>query len=188
MRIAFLATTLPLALLAACGGPQESQANDAQANISMGQRVPATATSTDLSAMTGAAVSKEEAKLAMHERHESMEKIGKASKAVRRELESDTPNLGAIRQSASTIAEQSKYTASQFPKGSGPDVGKTGAKPEIWANAQDFTAKTANFQQAAQAFNQAAGGNDIAAIKKSFADLGGTCKACHDKYRAEMKH
>ena len=38
------------------------------------------------------------------------------------------------------------------------------------------------------AFNQAAAGNDVAAIKKSFADLGNSCKACHDKYRAEEKH
>ena len=28
----------------------------------------------------------------------------------------------------------------------------------------------------------------IGPIKARFADMGGTCKACHDKYRAEMKH
>jgi cytochrome c556 len=67
-------------------------------------------------------------------------------------------------------------------------VGKTGAKLAIWENPQDFIAKAGDFEKAAQAFGTAAGGNDVAAIKKSFADLGGTCKACHDKYRTEMKH
>lgn len=190
MRIALLATTISFALVAGCGGPKESQANDAQANISVGDRTGAAATGTTVNTPTGQAVTGDEAKRVMHERHESMEKIGKAMKAAGRELKSDSPNLDTIRQSASTIADQSKNTGSLFPKGTGPDVGKTGAKADIWANAntQDFTAKVANFQKAAAAFNTAAGGNDVAAIKKSADDLGGTCKACHDKYRSEMKH
>jgi cytochrome c556 len=188
MRIALFATTISLALLAGCGSPKQSQANDAQANISANAHVPATATGTTLDAPTGQAVTGDEAKHALKERHESMEKIGKAMKAAGRELKSDSPNLGTVRDSAKTMAEQSKYVGSQFPKGSGPEAGKTGAKAEIWANPQDFTAKLSNFQKAAGAFNQAAGGNDVAAIKKSFADLGGTCKACHDKYRSEMHH
>lgn len=188
MRIALLATTMSFALLAGCGSAKQSQANDAQANISTGSRVASNATGTTLDAPTGQAATKDEAQRALKERHESMEKIGKAMKAAGRELKSDNPNLTTVRQSANTLAEQAKYVGSQFPKGSGPEAGKTGAKTEIWANPQDFTAKLSDFQKAAATFNQAAAGNDLAAIKKSFEDLGGTCKACHDKYRAEMKH
>jgi cytochrome c556 len=67
-------------------------------------------------------------------------------------------------------------------------VGKTGAKPDIWQNAQDFSTKLHNFQLAAASFNAAAAGPDAAAIKTRFTELGNTCKACHDKYRAEMHH
>jgi cytochrome c556 len=35
------------------------------------------------------------------------------------------------------------------------------------------------------AFQQAAQGNDVEAIKAAHAKLGGTCKACHDKFRED---
>jgi cytochrome c556 len=75
-----------------------------------------------------------------------------------------------------------------FPQGTGPELGKTGAKPEIWQNRQDFATKLRNFQSAANAFHIAASANDVGVTKDRFADLGGTCKACHDKYRSEMHH
>jgi cytochrome c556 len=109
-------------------------------------------------------------------------------KAIGREVKSDSPNLDTIRASAKTITDFAPRVASLFPPGTGPDVGKTGAKPEIWQNPQDFVAKAGDFQKAAQAFGAAAGGSDANAIKARFADLGDSCKACHDKYRAKMKH
>jgi len=123
----------------------------------------------------------------MHERHEGMETIGKANKAANREL-GGAPNLAVVRTSAAQIADLSRKASGWFPAGTGPDVGKTRAKPEIWQNPQDFAAKAHNFQVAAQAFNAVAATGDINAMKARFADLGGTCKACHDKYRAEEKH
>ena len=36
--------------------------------------------------------------------------------------------------------------------------------------------------------NATVAGNDVNAMKAGFGNLGGTCKACHDKYRAEMHH
>jgi cytochrome c556 len=75
-----------------------------------------------------------------------------------------------------------------FPAGTGPDVGETRAKPDIWQDAQDFSSKLHDFQIAAQAFDAAARSGDVDAIKARGADLGGACKACHDKYRAEEKH
>lgn len=186
MRSKLFAATAALSLLGACNW-QDGQANNAQGNVSAGDRPPAEATGTTAGAPTGVA-SKDEAAKIMKQRHESMEKIGKAMKAAGRELKADSPNLATIRASASTIADESKHTGTYFPQGTGPDVGKTGAKADIWANPQDFTAKVAAFQKAAQAFNTSAAGNSVPDIKKSFDDLGGSCKACHDKYRAEMKH
>lgn len=173
--------------LAACGGPETSQANNAQANISNAGREDNNAAA---SIVHNASLATGKADLAavMHERHEGMESIGKANKAVRRELEGGSPNLATVRQSAAQIASLSRKASGWFPAGTGPEAGKTGAKAEIWQNPQDFAAKLHNFQVAAQAFNAAAAGNDVGAIKGRHADLGGTCKACHDKYRSEMHH
>lgn len=124
----------------------------------------------------------------MHERHDGMENIGKANKAAFHELQASSSDLGVLRSSASTIAGLSRAASHWFPAGTGPDVGKTRAKQAVWQNPQDFAAKLHNFQVAAQAFNAAAAAGDANGMKERFADLGGACKACHDKYRAEEQH
>jgi cytochrome c556 len=172
------------AVLAACGGAETSQANNAQANIANAAAPAATAAAS----VVAAGVSGAKAAAVMHERHEGMETIGKNFKALHREFDAASPDMAVVRSSAGTIAALSKKASGWFPGGTGPEVGKTGAKPEIWQNRQDFAAKLAAFQKAAQLFNAVAAGNDLGAAKARYADLGGTCKACHDKYRSEMKH
>ncbi len=189
MRLMLLSAAAGLSL-AACGGPQSSQANNVQANISNDARPKETAAA---SAVTGTGsvpmspVAGEQAKALMHERHEGMESIGKASKAIHDQLQGGSPDLGLVRSSAAKITDLSQKASGWFHAGTGPDVGKTGARPEIWQNPQDFSAKLANFQAAAKAFQEAANGNDIAAIKAKLGPLGQACKACHDKYRSKME-
>ena len=178
MRVALIAVAGACAMLAACGGPkasQEEKSSDAKPAPSV-------------MAMVAAPVSGANAAKIMHERHEGMETIGKANKAIRRELETSSPNVGTIRASAAQIADLAKKSSGWFPAGTGPEVGKTGAKPEIWQNQQDFAAKLRGFQEAAKAFNAAAMSGDAPSIKTKFGELGQSCKACHDKYRSEMHH
>lgn len=175
MRVLVIAATCALV---ACGSSQSSQANNADSNAAANAAAAAVA----------APVSGAKAAAIMHERHEGMETIGKANKELRRELGGGSPDLVAVRASAAKIADLSKKASGWFPAGTGPDVGKTGAKPEIWQDPKDFAAKLASFQRAAAAFNSAASGGDLAAIHARYSDLGGTCKACHDKYRSEMHH
>jgi cytochrome c556 len=139
-------------------------------------------------ASVAAKVSGPQAAQIMHQRHEGMENIGKAFKTLHREFDSPSPFAPTVKTSAAQIASLSKQASHWFPEGTGPEVGKTGAKPEIWQNPQDFTAKLSAFQRAAQVFNAAAASGDMNAAKSRYADLGGTCKACHDKYRSEMHH
>jgi len=191
MRIAMFAAAGACALLAACGGSKTSPSNNAQANLSEEGRTDPTANTTASNAMVLLAakpVSGDQAKKVMHERHEGMEATGKAAKGLKRELDKGSPDLAAVRASAAELANLAQKSSGWFPAGTGPNVGKTGAKPEIWQNPQDFAAKVAAFQKAASAFNAAAKGNDVGAIKARFGDLGQSCKACHDKYRAEMHH
>ena len=135
-----------------------------------------------------ARVSGPQAAQIMHTRHEGMETIGKNGKAINRELTGSSPDLAVVRHGAAQIASLSHQASGWFPAGTGPEVGKTGAKPEIWQNPEDFAAKLHNFQVAAGAFNAAAAGGDVGVIKARFNDLEGACKACHDKYRSEMHH
>jgi cytochrome c556 len=194
MRIAMFAAAGACVLLCACGGPQTSQANNAQANISNDSRTEnaavanAAPTSNGMAMLAAPAVSGAAAQKVMHERHEGMETIGKATKAIKRELDGSSPNMAVVSAGAAQIADLSRRASGWFPGGTGPDVGKTGAKPEIWQNPQDFASKLHNFQAAATAFNTAAMSGDVNAIKGKFGELGQACKACHDKYRSEMHH
>ena len=73
---------------------------------------------------------------------------------------------------AAKIADLSQKASGWFPKGTGPELGKTGAKPEIWQNPKDFAAKLSQFPGAARAFNAAAASGDLNAIKARGGDLG----------------
>ena len=190
MRIGMIAAAC--VMLAACGGPQTSQANNAQANISNESRdanaAAASTTTADQTAMLTGPVSGQQALTIMHERHEGMETIGKSAKAIKRELGGASPDMAEVRAGAAQIADLSRKASGWFPAGTGPDVGKTGARPEIWQHQQDFASKLHAFQEAAKAFNVAAMSGDVNTIKTRFGELGQSCKACHDKYRKEMHH
>ncbi len=121
----------------------------------------------------------------MKERHENYEKLGKAIKAIGRTLKSASPDLAVVRTNADTISTLAPQVKGWFPPGTGPDVGKTDAKAEIWQKTDDFNAKADNFARAATAFQAAARGGDLAAIRTAQGDLGKSCKACHDLYREE---
>lgn len=180
MRTALLAAIACLAL-AACGGPETSQANS-------GNTAAPAATSSNMAMVAVRPLPKAQALKVMHERHEGMEAVGRHNRTLRRQLTSGSPSVSAVRTAAGAIAKLSASASGWFPLGTGPDVAKTGARPEIWQNQRDFAAKLRNFQLAARALNAAAAGNDVGTMKARFANLGGTCKACHDKYRKEMKH
>jgi cytochrome c556 len=182
MRNALLAATAAVALLSGC----RQSADNPAANVVTprnGQVLPIM----DAAIAIRTPATKEAALKLMHARHENMEKIGKAFKLAGRELKAGAPNLATVRSSAATIAGFAPKVPSWFPSGTGPDVGKTLAKPEVWQKPADFAAKAKTFREAALAFNATAKAGDMAAITASFADLGKTCKACHDNYRSEIK-
>ena len=176
-----IAVTGAILLLAACreaGEPAEPVENQA-----------ASAAENEVAAPPLAPPPTREAALKlMHDRHENMEDIGKATKAAGRTLKSNSPDLAVIRASAATYSELAPHVPSWFPPGTGPDVGKTYAKPAVWEKPEDFAQKTRDFQAAVRKFDSAAKGGDVAAVKAAFGDLGKTCKSCHDSYRTEHKH
>ncbi|MBV9528862.1 cytochrome c [Sphingomonas sp.] len=187
MRIALFATTTAFVLLGACGGPHANSSNTTAANTGNSASPPQVAAGSNADPdMTP--VSADQAKTVMHERHEGMESIGKTTKTLKRELDSSSPDTAAVHAAAAQMADLSSQATGWFRAGTGPDVGKTGAKPEIWQNPQDFAVKVHAFQQAAKAFNVAVMSGDGPSIKTKFGELGQSCQSCHDKYRSEMHH
>lgn len=74
-----------------------------------------------------------------------------------------------------------------YAPGTEKDVGdqKTRVKPEFFTD-KDGVAKVAiAFNQAANNMAKVAAEGDAGAVKAAFGELGKTCKACHDDYRAK---
>jgi cytochrome c556 len=85
-------------------------------------------------------------------------------------------------------ADRIATLAPQAPEGfaKGSDKGaETDAKPEIWANPEDFQTKLSGLADESKALSEVAHGGDEAKMKEQFKKLAGACKACHDKYKAD---
>jgi cytochrome c556 len=79
------------------------------------------------------------------------------------------------------IAANAKKAHGLFPKGSDKDP-KSEALPKIWENRADFDKKLDDLANAATTAGKSA---SVDELKTSFKALGGTCKSCHDEYRAK---
>lgn len=69
-----------------------------------------------------------------------------------------------------------------------PEVSKTGdtkAKPELWANKAEFDKLMKDFQDKSAALATASKSGTLDGVKAAFGAAAGTCKACHDKFKAE---
>lgn len=111
--------------------------------------------------------------------------LGASFKAVNDSLRGDA-NLPAIRAATAKINASARAQYNWYPRGTGPGPGlKTGAKPEIWTQARQFRAAQDAFTTQAAALQRAAAGGNVDAIKAEARKLGGTCKGCHDGFRAQ---
>ncbi len=81
------------------------------------------------------------------------------------------------RNHAAGMLALANMTAGLFPAGSGE--GKTGAKANIWSDAEGFAKAVEAFRQAAAKLAAA----DEIAFAPAVMELGKTCKSCHEDYR-----
>jgi cytochrome c556 len=117
-------------------------------------------------------------------RHEHYEELGDAFKAVRDGTKASTPDFAAIEKAAEIINKASINQTQWFPHGTGPEAGKTRALPEIWSKPAEFAAAMKMLEERAPKLLAATKTKDVDAITKSFRDLGGACKNCHDSFRS----
>jgi len=88
-------------------------------------------------------------------------------------------DAGKAQVAASAIAEGAGKTPALFK--AQEDDPKSEAKPAIWQNFADFTAKAAAMEGAA---SQAAGAlTSVDALRTAVGQIGATCGACHKVYR-----
>ncbi|MFX1712947.1 c-type cytochrome [Stutzerimonas stutzeri] len=72
------------------------------------------------------------------------------------------------------------------PDSTTEQLGKaTRLKPEFFQNLDEAGQIGRNFTAAANQLAKVAAEGDQATIKKAFGDVGGSCKSCHDKFRAD---
>ncbi|TNE70086.1 MAG: cytochrome c [Rhodobacteraceae bacterium] len=100
---------------------------------------------------------------------------------------------GKIDYDAETASQSAKdlltltgyHTADLYVPGtSNADLpGETRAKAEIWSDMEGVQEKGMAFYQAVVELNDVAG-TGLDALRPAVGKLGGTCKACHDDYRA----
>jgi len=117
-------------------------------------------------------------------RHEHYEELGKAFKAVRDQMNAGNPDFAALEKNAEVVNEASVDQQQWFPKGTGPEAGKTRALPEIWSKPADFEAAQKMLSDRAPKLLAAAKSKDIDAVKAAFKETGGACKNCHDTFRS----
>ena len=117
-------------------------------------------------------------------RHEHYEELGKAFKAVRDQMSASSPDFAALAKAAQVVHDASIDQGQWFPKGTGPEAGKTRALSEIWSKPDDFVAAQKMFEDRAPKLLAAATAKDVGAVKAAFKDLGGACKNCHDNFRS----
>lgn len=169
-----LAAIAGVSLLAACGG-SDSSAPESEAAAPAAEEVVEVM-------LENGMTPKEQIEL----RQGQLKKMGKAFKTISDELKSGEPDMAAIQAAAASVPVESEGMADWFPAGTGPDSGvKTDALPAIWEQPDLFSEKIANFNVAAAGLATAAETGDAAAIGAAFATTGGTCKSCHETFRAD---
>ncbi|MDE2357346.1 MAG: cytochrome c [Alphaproteobacteria bacterium] len=123
---------------------------------------------------------------AAKDRQTHMKELGKAMKTIVDQLHSGSPDVGQIKLAAATIDKDAKALPSWFPDGSGPSTGvKMKALPVVWTDKTDFAAKAHTFQIAAAKFDAAAQTGQASAYMPALKEVGGACKACHEKFRTK---
>jgi len=124
----------------------------------------------------------------LEERHENFESIGDAFKAVRGELEKDTPDFGLIAASATDINTRAGNIERHFAEKSSVEDGlDTEALAVIWEKPEEFKAATQKLLDESAKLAELAPGGDKAAVGAQAMALGGACKNCHDSFRLDDK-
>jgi cytochrome c556 len=93
-------------------------------------------------------------------------------------------DAGEARMRALRLEQVAPMIAEGYPPGSQAGA-PTKAKPEIWDNMDDFRQKVADLEAATTKLAVATETGDVKQVGTALGAVGGACKACHDRYKAD---
>jgi cytochrome c556 len=119
------------------------------------------------------------------QREAAMDTYGDQTKVLTAFVRDGKGSIDDVKTATAKMETVAASLPALFPEGTAAGVGKSAAKPEIWANWTDFQAKVKANQDAITALNDAAQAGDAAKVKAAFPTVGQTCGACHETYRVK---
>ena len=121
------------------------------------------------------------------ERMEAMKSVARSMKRINKALRSSSDiDRAAIKREAAAITKHAKEFPQKFPVGS--EGGMSEAKPEVWKNPVDFSAKSMALSTAAERLSGAANTGSREELSAGFSDVGKTCGSCHRVYRMKKRN
>jgi cytochrome c556 len=118
-------------------------------------------------------------------RQAGMKSVGAAFKGIRDQM-AGTPDAAAVKRHAAVLAGHAPKIVGWFGPGTATAPGvKTAALPAIWTRNTDFRKAAAAFDGEARKTLALANAGDMAGVGGQVRALGGTCKGCHDDFKAK---
>jgi cytochrome c556 len=118
-------------------------------------------------------------------RQSVMKSVGGHMGAIAAILGGATTNAADLQLHTDGMAALAGLAGNVFPKGS--DFGETSALPVIWEKSDDFAKAVKMFQDSAATMAAAAKSGDMAQAGAAFAELGKSCKNCHETFREKKQ-
>lgn len=123
---------------------------------------------------------------AIDARQANFKKIGDSFKAIRTQLEGDSPDMAVIETAATDMNAAAIAVKDQFPEGTSvADGWDTEALAAIWEKPEEFTKAHTMLVDASAEMVTIAQGGDAAAVGAQVGNVGKTCKNCHDNFRLD---
>ena len=120
------------------------------------------------------------------ERQANFKAIGKSFKAIRTQLEGDSPDFEAIAAAATDMNIAAQKIEGHFPEATSVADGyDTEALASIWEKPEEFAEAHKRLVDASAEMITLAQGGDAAAVGDQVGAVGGSCKNCHDTFRLD---
>lgn len=118
-------------------------------------------------------------------RQAGMKAVGAGFKGLRDQFKG-TPNPAEVKKHAAAVSLHASKVSGWFGPGTATAAGiKTAALPTIWTQNAQFRKAAAEFDVQAKKMMALANAGDMAGVEKQIQPLGGTCKGCHDNFKAK---
>lgn len=117
-------------------------------------------------------------------RQDQMKVLGGHMGSIAAILKKEVPFSDQLAVHAQGLAATAAFTEAVFKEralGS-----KSTAKAEIWSDWERFSADADALKQAADKLAQAVAANDQGGMRAAMADVGKTCKSCHDNFKTKQ--